>query len=68
MLCTIVSVAAVVITSLIPGTSMSDGFKFVTILMGIVFYIGVACWIAYAVVRMVGRERLADEEAGHVAH
>ncbi len=56
--CTVLSVATIAITSLIPGTATTNGFEFVTILMAIVFYIGVACWIAYAVVRMVGRERL----------
>lgn len=59
MLCTIVGLSVVVATSLIPGGTEFNGFQAVAVIAAAVVYIGVAVWIAYAIVRMVGRERLS---------
>ena len=62
MLCTVVSVVVVVITSLIPGATLSATFGFAAVLTGIFLYTGIACWIAYAVVRLVATYRLKSPE------
>lgn len=60
--CTVASLAVIATTSLIPGVSIANGYRFVYVLVGIILYAGIACWIAYGVVRMIGTYRYKTSE------
>jgi protein-S-isoprenylcysteine O-methyltransferase Ste14 len=62
MLCTVVGLVLVAVGVTVGTLSTNpDPNLWIGYIGAVLFYVGVACWIAYAIVRMVGRERLGAQ-------
>lgn len=62
MFCTVVSLGVILVSVFIPGVTTANGYGFLFVLVGIILYAGIACWIAYGVVWLVATYRLKSLE------